>query len=91
MSKLYLTKVSRFVEADPIRGRASSAVEYRGPFILESSSPEEAKQSTITYCNSTRTSGWEVKEIRELKMLEGVLTLEVRKSILSEVGLEVIN
>ncbi|MEK6912745.1 MAG: hypothetical protein AABX26_02200 [Nanoarchaeota archaeon] len=84
-SSLYLTRASKFVEADPVRGIPESGTEYSSYFVVVAPNTDEASKKLRRYLsNHSRSKGWETRETRELTV-GAHIPLEDRVAILKEV------
>lgn len=79
---LYVTRASRFVEADPARGIENSETEYSGYKIVVASNSDLAAEKLLTDLGEYKE--WKCAEIKELTAGADI-PLEKRVEILREI------
>lgn len=82
---LYITRASRFVEADPVRGRTDSDIEYSAYYLTIATKENVASKKLLAYLKKNDSvENWQNSTIRELYAGADV-PLEKRVEILREV------
>lgn len=82
---LYLTRASRFIEADPVRGVRRSGIEYSGYNVVIALCNSLAAEKLLTHLKeTTRSRSWIIAETKELTACPDV-PLVKRVEILREI------
>ncbi len=83
-NRLYLVRASRFVDADPFRGRPNSTTEYSRHYVTSDRSETLATNKLLSHLRaSTRYRNWEKSDVKELSAGSDI-PLEKRIEILRE-------